>query len=67
MKLILCDAPDCKEDAYYRVKTCRGYKKSTGDITYECFEKPTLGKMDLCKKHYRQWCEATYKVFFKVV
>ncbi len=67
MKKIFCDAPNCKEEADKEdLIICRGYLKSSGSITYIPFEKPKLGKMDLCETHFRMWCKSTYELFFEI-
>jgi len=69
MKKTYCDIPGCQEEAHEEVDVCHGYSLSTESndkkTTYEPFEKPNLRKTDLCEKHFRAWCKATYGCFWK--
>jgi hypothetical protein len=63
-----CDV--CNAETYGdSADVCHGYKKSSecGGVTekFKPFEKPKVSKTDLCAKHYKLWCEATYNCFWK--
>lgn len=72
MKRNYCDIRGCKEEAYnLEVQTCCGWKESSckgfeNAIKYEPFEIPTITTKDLCNKHFKKWCQVTYKAFWKV-
>jgi len=64
-----CDIPNCNEEAYkLDIEMCSGYytsskNYSTGKkIIYEPYERPTTKKYDLCDKHFKEWCNATYTI-----
>lgn len=72
VNVTLCDIRGCEERAVKeQVDMCTGYSDYYGTFEettqYEPFEKPSVGKRDLCKKHFKIWCEATYTAFYKVV
>lgn len=70
MKLTLCDAKDCKEEAFHSVDVCHGFTSSiegpSGAARH--FKPFTKGadvvKFDLCERHFIAWCRATYVCFF---
>lgn len=69
MKKYTCDINGCEEEAIrHDIDVCNGYMASSGVYksekitTYEPFEKPSIQKYDLCEKHFRQWCKATYDI-----
>jgi hypothetical protein len=67
-----CDAPGCKEEVYGEdpVDVCSGFmtrREQPGKPPedFEPFEKGvTIRKLDLCPKHRKLWCKATYYAFF---
>lgn len=68
MKKYYCDIPNCNEEAWERdLDVCNGYKLSSesrdGTIEYKPFEKPHLEKVDLCEKHFTEWCKLTYQLY----
>ena len=69
MKMTFCDIMGCKEEAFHEVDVCMGYTQSMigggTDIKYEPYERSQVLKRDLCTKHYRKWCESTYKFLLK--
>lgn len=71
MKLTKCDI--CKEDAYHEVDVCHGFIESTTDSEgtseykpFEVIRDHQVRKTDLCEKHYKIWCKATYLAFWKL-
>jgi len=69
MKIIKCDIPKCDAAAYHNVDMCHGFLESYGRQQYAPFDRVRSGdilKTDLCNKHFKQWCIATYTAFFKV-
>ena len=69
---VICDIEDCKKKASERkVKLCSGYTEeegsSDGRTVYKPFENPDISELDLCRKHFKDWCEATYNAFWKKV
>ena len=73
MKKYFCDIPGCDEEAYsHDIDVCDGYtssSKSSGmdKIYYEPFERPSFKKVDLCKKHLKEWCKLTYQLLYNKV
>lgn len=68
MKIYKCDIRGCTEDAFRNdVDICSGYKMQTesqyGTTVYKPFEVPSFRKVDLCRRHLRQWCELTYQLY----
>lgn len=69
---IKCDIKGCKNKAAHeQIDCCTGWLEETSGSNipttkYKPFEKPTFGKKDLCEKHFKIWCEATYKAFYKI-
>ena len=69
MKRVYCDFPRCKQEAWKeQLDVCWGYRTSSESsfkkVKYKPFEKPTLEKRDLCKKHFKIWCKVIYEGFF---
>ena len=70
MKITLCDAKDCKDEASRSVDVCHGFTASieptVGTIQYfKPFTKNAdVVKFDLCERHFIAWCRATYECFF---
>jgi hypothetical protein len=67
-----CDIEGCKQEASnLDVQMCSGWKVSSQnsfgvEISYGVFEKPIIIKKDLCDKHFKEWCRATYNTFWRV-
>lgn len=62
-----CDVEGCDEEAFESVDVCYGWLESQQregepEKKFERFEQPDVGKRDLCFKHYKLWCAATYTV-----
>ena len=71
MKKYYCDISGCNENAWKRgIDICSGYTISSesrsGIIEYIPFEKPHLKKVDLCDRHFTEWCKLTYSLYEKV-
>ena len=69
MKKVYCDIRNCGEEAVVeQVDVCFGYRTSEESANikkiFKPFEKPTMSKGDLCKKHYRKWCKVIYEAFY---
>lgn len=70
MKITKCDIGGCGEDAYNTVDICSGFV--TNDFKgkeykpFELVRDHQVSKHDLCEKHYKIWCKATYIAFWKV-
>lgn len=67
VKKHFCDIPNCKEEAVrLDIDMCTGYTLGTQNedrsFKYEPFERPEVVKCDLCKKHFKAWCKATYTI-----
>lgn len=63
-----CDIAGCNEETWReKVDVCIGWLEATeygGKRTnFKPFEHPDVVKRDLCDKHYRMWCRATYEIF----
>ena len=69
MKKTFCDIDGCGEEAYVEdVDVCIGWIDWSKDAskkrtTFKPFDKPAKRKKDLCEKHYKIWCRATYEAF----
>jgi hypothetical protein len=64
-----CDVRGCKNESWKeQIDVCCGWLQSTKDSNkteeFQPFEKPNLIKKDLCEKHFKIWCKATYEAFY---
>jgi hypothetical protein len=71
MKKTFCDVKGCEEEAEKEVDVCTGWLVSRDSriLTipkeeFKPFERPTVRKRDLCSKHLREWCKATYESLY---
>lgn len=61
--IITCDVHGCNEEGIKVVKSCTGWMYADDYKEYKKMEKPLEAEeVDLCKKHWLEWCKATIKV-----
>lgn len=70
MKTRVCDICG-KEALHHKIDVCHGFTTKTegrdGTFNYKPFEKNLkVSKKDLCEKHFKDWCKATYTAFWKI-